>query len=196
MKIGGEAGIRTLGTLTGTPHFECGAFDHSATSPVKPRGCCTAGQLERPLSEGSCACQGSACHHQQSAYIDVMITRPIPVHVASQLNAPAVSHARFAIGEVVRHRLFPFRGVVFDIDPIYANSDEWYEAIPEEIRPAKDQPFYHLLAENAESNYVAYVSQQNLVPDEAEGPVDHPAIDGLFDGFIDGRYRLRREHRQ
>lgn len=125
-----------------------------------------------------------------------MITRQIPIHLASHLGAPAVSHAQFSIGEVVRHRLFPFRGVVFDIDPIYANSDEWYEAIPEDLRPAKDQPFYHLLAENAESNYVAYVSQQNLVPDDEQGPVDHPAIDGLFDGFVNGKYRLRREHQQ
>ena len=78
---------------------------------------------------------------------------------------PPVATARFAIGEVVKHRMFDFRGVIFDVDPVFANSDEWYEAIPEGIRPRKDQPFYHLLAENAESNYIAYVSQQNLVPD-------------------------------
>ena len=81
-----------------------------------------------------------------------------------------------AIGEVVRHRLFDFRGVVFDVDPDFANSEEWYEAIPEDVRPSKDQPFYHLLAENAESSYVAYVSQQNLVADDSDEPVDHPAI--------------------
>ncbi len=108
---------------------------------------------------------------------------------------PPVAHARFAIGEVVRHRLFDFRGVVFDIDPVFANSDEWYESIPMEARPRKDQPFYHLLAENAEASYVAYVSQQNLIVDDSEEPVDHPAIDGLFDDYADGRYRLRREHR-
>ena len=108
---------------------------------------------------------------------------------------PAVAIARFAIGDVVRHRLLDFRGVVFDVDPEFDNSDEWYEAIPEEIRPAKDQPFYHLLAENTESSYIAYVSQQNLVADEENGEVDHPAIDGLFDGFAKGRYRLRPQHR-
>jgi heat shock protein HspQ len=108
---------------------------------------------------------------------------------------PPVSHARFSIGDVVKHRLFDFRGVVFDIDPVFANSDEWYDAIPEDVRPRKDQPFYHLLAENAESSYIAYVSQQNLVTDESEEPVDHPAIAGIFDGYADGRYRLRREHR-
>ncbi|VVT14524.1 DNA-binding protein [Sphingomonas sp. EC-HK361] len=110
-------------------------------------------------------------------------------------QAPPVSHARFAIGDVVRHRLFDFRGVVFDIDPVFANSAEWYEAIPEKLRPAKDQPFYHLLAENAESSYVAYVSQQNLVSDDSDEPIDHPAIAGLFTGYEDGRYSLRREHR-
>jgi len=108
---------------------------------------------------------------------------------------PPISHARFTIGDVVRHRLFDFRGVIFDVDPVFANSDEWYEAIPEESRPRKDQPFYHILAENQDSSYIAYVSQQNLVVDESDEPVDHPAIGGLFDTFADGRYRLKREHR-
>lgn len=108
---------------------------------------------------------------------------------------PPVAHARFNLGEVVRHRLFDFRGVIFDIDPVFANTDEWYEAIPEDVRPRKDQPFYHLLAENSESSYVAYVSQQNLVADDSEEPVDHPAIGGLFDELSDGRYQLKREHR-
>src|SRR3954469_15944631 len=103
--------------------------------------------------------------------------------------------ARFAIGEVVRHRIFDFRGVVFDVDPEFANSDEWYEAIPEELRPSKDQPFYHLLAENSESTYVAYVSQQNLAPDDSDEPVEHPEIATMFDRLEDGRYQLRRYHR-
>ena len=110
-------------------------------------------------------------------------------------RAPLLATARFGIGEVVRHRLFDFRGVIFDVDPVFANSEEWYQAIPEEIRPAKDQPYYHLLAENAESSYIAYVSQQNLVTDESDEPVDHPAIGGLFDGFAKGRYSLKRAHR-
>lgn len=103
--------------------------------------------------------------------------------------------ARFAIGEVVRHRLFDFRGVIFDVDPEFANSEEWYDAIPEAIRPAKDQPFYHLLAENAESAYVAYVSQQNLVADESDEPVDHPAVASMFGKREGSRYELRPEHR-
>lgn len=119
----------------------------------------------------------------------------LPLGDPSAPNAPPVAHARFSIGDVVRHRLFDFRGVVFDIDPVFANSEEWYQAIPEEIRPSKDQPYYHLLAENQDSSYIAYVSQQNLLPDELGEPVDHPAIPGLFDGFTDGRYRLRPERR-
>ena len=102
--------------------------------------------------------------------------------------------AQFAIGEVVRHRMFDFRGVIFDVDPVFANSEEWYESIPEDLRPSKDQPFYHLLAENAETTYVAYVSQQNLLPDESDEPVDHPAIATMFNRE-DGRYRLRPDLR-
>ena len=118
-----------------------------------------------------------------------------PLGAAAALNAPPVSHARFNIGDVVQHRMFGFRGVVFDIDPVFANSEEWYKAIPEEMRPAKDQPFYHLLAENGEASYVAYVSQQNLVLDDSEEPVDHPAIGGLFSAYANGKYSLRPVHR-
>src|SRR3954452_15745606 len=88
--------------------------------------------------------------------------------------------ARFAIGEVVRHRLFDFRGVVFDVDPEFANSEEWYQAIPEDLRPSKDQPFYHLLAVKPETTYGSYVSKQTLLPDESDEPVDHPAISTMF----------------
>ena len=120
----------------------------------------------------------------------------IPAHPFDAATPlPPIAHARFAIGDVVRHKMFDFRGVIFDVDPIFANSDEWYEAIPEHIRPRKDQPFYHLLAENMESSYVAYVSQQNLVVDDTDEPVDHPAIAGLFGAFADGRYQLKPEHR-
>lgn len=108
---------------------------------------------------------------------------------------PAVAVARFAIGDVVRHRLLDFRGVIFDVDPVFANTDEWYDSIPEAARPRKDQPFYHLLAENAESSYIAYVSQQNLVADDSDEPIDHPGISGLFEGYAAGRYRLRPHHR-
>ena len=103
-------------------------------------------------------------------------------------------NAKFAIGDIVRHRVFPFRGVVFDVDPEFANTEEWWNAIPAEIRPSKDQPFYHLFAENAENSYIAYVSQQNLVKDDSNGPVDHPAVPQLFGPFSVGRYRLRTMH--
>ena len=98
--------------------------------------------------------------------------------------------AKFNIGQVVSHRLFGFRGVIYDVDPQYANTEEWYQSIPQEIRPAKDQPFYHLLAENAQSYYVAYVSEQNLVPDETGEPVDHPDLGDLFGEFRNGQYPL------
>jgi heat shock protein HspQ len=100
--------------------------------------------------------------------------------------------AKFTIGSVVKHRLFPFRGVVFDIDPVFANTDEWYAAIPAEVRPRKDQPFYHLFAENAETEYVAYVSEQNLLPDESGEPVRHPQVKHVFERR-DGRYRPKEQ---
>ena len=117
----------------------------------------------------------------------------IPAHpFDAAIPLPAISHARFAIGDIVRHRMFDFRGVIFDVDPIFANSAEWYDAIPENIRPRKDQPFYHLLAENDDSAYVAYVSQQNLLPDDSGLPVLHPAVTEMFDQGDDGRYVLKR----
>ena len=100
--------------------------------------------------------------------------------------------ARFGIGDVVRHRIFDFRGVVFDVDPEFANSEEWYEAIPEAIRPPKDQPFYHLLAENAETEYIAYVSEQNLLPDTSGKPLRHPGVAELFVRDDDGGYRPKQ----
>jgi heat shock protein HspQ len=125
--------------------------------------------------------------------MDRIETNTLPLD--PEIALPAVAHARFNVGDVVRHRLFDFRGVVFDIDPVFANSEEWYDAIPEAVRPRKDQPFYHLLAENGESSYVAYVSQQNLITDESEEPVEHPAIGGLFDRVGGNRYKLKSVHR-
>ena len=98
--------------------------------------------------------------------------------------------AKFSIGQVVRHRIHPFRGVVFDIDPEFANTEEWYESIPEENRPKKEQPFYHLLAENDTSYYVAYVSEQNLLVDDTGEPVDHPEVSEMFGELNEGRYAL------
>lgn len=99
--------------------------------------------------------------------------------------------AKFQIGDIVRHRHFDFRGVIFDVDPVFANTEEWWLAIPEEVRPRKDQPFYHLLAENAETTYIAYVSEQNLLIDESGKPVAHPQVGQFFTGLEGGRYKSR-----
>jgi len=98
--------------------------------------------------------------------------------------------AKYHLGQIVRHRKHPFRGVIFDVDPKFSNTDEWYDAIPEESRPSRNQPFYHLLAENDESYYVAYVSEQNLMLDDTGEPVTHPDLPDLFGDFEDGRYPL------
>ena len=99
--------------------------------------------------------------------------------------------AKFGIGQVVRHRVHPFRGVIYNVDPIFANTEAWWRAIPEEARPAKNQPFYHLYAENADSQYVAYVSEQNLLPDKSGEPVRHPQVEELFVRCENGDYRMR-----
>ncbi len=98
--------------------------------------------------------------------------------------------AKYTIGQVVRHRIHPFRGVIFDVDPEFSNTDEWWESIPEDHRPRKDQPFYHLLAENETSYYHAYVSEQNLLPDETGEPVDHPQVPELFGDLDGGQYEV------
>ena len=109
----------------------------------------------------------------------------------NQVSEPKI--AKFRIGEIVKHRVFPFRGVIYDVDPEFANTEEWYNSIPAEVRPRKDQPFYHLLAENSETTYTAYVSEQNLLPDGESGPVRHPQVKEHFCGLKGGRYELRRQ---
>lgn len=104
---------------------------------------------------------------------------------------PLMRTAKFGLGAVVRHRIYPFRGIVFDIDPVFDNTEEWWLAIPEEVRPRKDQPFYHLLAENAESEYVAYVSEQNLLADTSGEALRHTGIAEVFERGADGHYRIR-----
>lgn len=102
--------------------------------------------------------------------------------------------AKYRIGQIVRHRVYPFRGVIFDVDPVYSNTEEWWNAIPEEVRPRKEQPFYHLLAENESNYYIAYVSEQNLLPDESGEPVSHPQIGDHFGALSDGQYQLADNH--
>jgi heat shock protein HspQ len=100
-------------------------------------------------------------------------------------------HAKFDIGQVVKHRKYPFRGVVYDVDPVFANTEEWWLSIPEDVRPRKDQPFYHLFAENSETEYIAYVSEQNLLPDTSGEPVRHPQVDEVFVRTGEGGYKIK-----
>jgi heat shock protein HspQ len=121
-------------------------------------------------------------------YIFVMMESQTP-------SEPTVFRtAKFQIGDIVHHRHYPFRGVIYDVDPVFANTEEWWQSIPEEVRPSKDQPYYHLLAENDQTTYVAYVSEQNLVLDDTGTPVGHPEVSALFIGLENGRYILRNSH--
>ena len=101
----------------------------------------------------------------------------------------------FNIGDIVKHRIYPFRGVIVDVDAEFSNTEEWYQSIPAEIRPSRKQPYYHLMAENTETFYTAYVSQQNLVGDGDNGPLEHPDLEEIFNGIDKGKYLLRNEAR-
>jgi heat shock protein HspQ len=106
-----------------------------------------------------------------------------------------IQTTHFSIGQVVRHRVYPFRGVIIDVDPEFSNSEEWWQSIPEEVRPRKDQPYYHLLAENDTTAYLAYVSEQNLLPDDSGLPVNHPGVGEVFGEFLGGRYAILPSYR-
>jgi len=122
---------------------------------------------------------------------DGLIQSAAPGQIAPMSQSNSARIARFKIGDVVRHRIHPFRGVIYDVDPVFNNTEEWLASIPEEIRPHKDQPFYHLLAENERTTYVAYVSEQNLLLDETGKPCRHPMVPELFEGPVSGAYRLK-----
>jgi heat shock protein HspQ len=100
-------------------------------------------------------------------------------------------NAKYKIGQIVRHRVYPFRGVIFDVDPTFSNTEEWWESIPADVRPHKDQPFYHLFAENVETEYIAYVSEQNLLPDTSGEPIRHPQVAEEFEPDGNGSFRPR-----
>jgi heat shock protein HspQ len=108
---------------------------------------------------------------------------------APRARRNGIRKAKFRLGQVVRHRHYPFRGIIFDVDPVFNSSEEWWQSIPAQIRPRKNQPFYHLLAENSETEYVAYVSEQNLVPDTSRTPLRHPQVSELFKKQKNGGYR-------
>ena len=120
-------------------------------------------------------------------------------NLASQSNSSkkikVSKHPLFNIGDIVKHRIYPFRGVIVDVDPEFSNTEEWYQSIPAEIRPSRQQPYYHLMAENTETFYTAYVSQQNLVGDGENGPLEHPDLEEIFSGMDHGKYHLRNEVR-
>jgi heat shock protein HspQ len=106
-----------------------------------------------------------------------------------------IQNTQFSIGQVVRHRVYPFRGVIVDVDPEFNNTEEWWESIPEDVRPRRDQPFYHLLAENEESAYIAYVSEQNLLIDDSGEPIDHPQVAEVFGEFLGDSYAIPSSYR-
>ncbi|MBN8552619.1 MAG: heat shock protein HspQ [Caulobacterales bacterium] len=99
--------------------------------------------------------------------------------------------AKFAIGQVVRHRILPIRGVVVDVDPEFGHGDAWWNALPAEDRPARHRPFYHVIAEGLDHDRAAYVSEQHLVADASGEPIRHRDAGLQFAGFQDGRYRVR-----
>ena len=110
-------------------------------------------------------------------------------------NVKVVKDPLFNIGDIVKHRIYPFRGVIIDVDAEFSNTEEWYQSIPAEIRPSRKQPYYHLMAENSETFYSAYVSQQNLVNDGVNGPLEHPDLEEIFNGIDEGKYLLKNEAR-
>jgi heat shock protein HspQ len=113
------------------------------------------------------------------------------------MSGTVYRQAKFSVGQIVRHRLYPFRGVIYDVDPVFSNSEQWYQSIPADRRPSKDQPYYHLLAQNAQGGpYEAYVSEQNLLPDSGNGPITHPMIDEVFEKIAGDHYQLRAQRRQ
>jgi len=139
---------------------------------------------QRSIRQFACV----ACQPVRSNTFVMEIENKLPTRLS---NYPPMREAKFAIGQVVKHRIYPFRGVIFDVDPVFANTEEWLSSIPEEVRPRRDQPFYHLLAENAQTTYVAYVSEQNLLPDETGKPVSHPQVPQFFKELKRGQYVSR-----
>ncbi|MEN8161371.1 MAG: heat shock protein HspQ [Myxococcota bacterium] len=102
------------------------------------------------------------------------------------------ARARFSIGDVIEHRLFGYRGVVVDVDASFGLSDEWYEEVARS-RPPKDAPWYHVVVQD--SDMLRYVAERNLKSDESGRPVQNPALQALFDDFVDGQYvRSPRAH--
>ena len=143
------------------------------------------------LLQSMAAAGGPDCVADRLFRSNTFAMEPINQAASPTLAVPPLRRAKFAIGQVVKHRIYPFRGVIFDVDPVFANTEEWLASIPEEVRPRRDQPFYHLLAENAQTTYVAYVSEQNLLPDDTGKPVSHPQVPQFFKELRRGQYVSR-----
>ena len=166
-----------------------GTAPAATTAPTRARAVAPAVTQPVPAPAAKSAAKSKAKPSAATATTAVTPPKAKTKLRAARRKAPSrMRRAKFAVGQVVRHRFYPFRGVVFDIDPVFNNTEEWWEAIPEEIRPVKDQPFYHLLAENAETEYIAYVSEQNLLADDTGEPLRHPKIGELFTEE-NGQYR-------
>jgi heat shock protein HspQ len=98
------------------------------------------------------------------------------------------ARARFHVGELVRHRLFDYRGVIFDVDPQFSGSEAWYTQMARS-RPPKDKPWYHVLVHGA--SHQTYVAERNLEPDPAPAPIAHPLVGQLLGAFDGQAYRSR-----
>lgn len=136
---------------------------------------------------------GSPKHQTVESTVNPLLSEVSVDTVPKPTNEPRIRQATYQIGQVVHHRVFDFRGVIFDVDPEYSNSEDWYESIPEDIRPHRDQPYYHLFAENEDGHYTAYVSEQNLVPDKTDAPIKNPDLHEVFTLSESGDYLLRAE---
>jgi heat shock protein HspQ len=105
------------------------------------------------------------------------------------MDIPTLTTAQFAPGNVVRHTRFDYRGVVFDVDPVFSGSDEWYEQVAQS-RPPRDQPWYHVLVDGAE--HTTYVAERHLELESPASEIRHPLLYRYFDHFQGGAYSKDR----
>lgn len=96
-----------------------------------------------------------------------------------------VNQAEFAVGDVVHHRRFGYRGVVVDVDPQFMGTEEWYQVMARS-RPPRDKPWYHVLVDGTDSR--TYVAERHLEPDSSDEPISHPELEDFLERDRDGRY--------
>lgn len=102
------------------------------------------------------------------------------------MNEKVVKLARFRVGEIIHHRLFDYRGAIFDVDPEFRGDDAWYAQMAKS-KPPKDRPWYHVLVDGA--THTTYVAEQNLDREENPQPITHPALSNVFSDFLNGKYK-------